>query len=79
MEREYYRAVDRKDTIVVKTRGKMRLDMFAKGADGWRETEFDHAYEREIYFGEGNNCLFRMTEEEAAALLIECAAPALEH
>ena len=78
MEREYYRDVDRKDTIVVKTHGKMRLDVFTKGAADWRETEFDHSYEREAYFGEGNNCLFSMTEEEAIALLKDWDAPALE-
>ena len=63
MEREYYRAVDRKDTIAVKTRGKMHLDVFTKGDFGRRETEFDHSYEREICFGEGNNCLFPMMRQ----------------
>ena len=77
-DKQYYRDVERKDTIVVKVMGKMHLAVFSKGDSDWHETEYDSLYEREIYFGEGSCCLFSMTEEEALALLKEWNAPAME-
>ena len=77
MDRTFYRDVDRKDTIVVKTQNKMRLDVFSKGDAKWHETEFDSNYEREVYFGEGNCCLFDLKEEAALAMLAEWGAPML--
>lgn len=75
MKKDYYRDVDRENTIVVKTQGRMRLDVFTKGDTDWRETQLDSAYEREVYFGEGNCCLFSLKEEEALRLLEEWKAP----
>lgn len=35
----------------------------------WTRTEPDSSYEREYWFGEGDTCLFDITEEEARAML----------
>ena len=77
-DKQYYRDVDRKDTIVVKVPGQWSMLFFSKGDKNGRESKPDDPYEREYYFGEGSCCLFSMTEEEALALLKEWNAPAME-
>lgn len=60
----YFRDVD-KGYIVRKPDEGMHLEYTFKGAGGWFKTEPDSSYEREYWLGEGNTCLFNITEEEA--------------
>ena len=45
-DKQYYRDVDRKDTIVVKVPGQWSMLFFNKGDKNWRETKPDDPYER---------------------------------
>lgn len=65
---KYYRDVDT-GNIVRKSENKFALEYIQKDILKWRETEADSSYEREIYLGEGNTCLFDITCEEAKKIL----------
>lgn len=65
---KYYRDVDT-GNIVRQSENKFALDYIQKGVLKWRETEPDDSYEREIYLGEGNTCLFDITHEEVQKIL----------
>ncbi len=65
---KYYRDVDT-GNIVRQSENKFVLEYIQKGILKWRETEADCSYEREIYLGEGNTCLFDITYEEAQKIL----------
>ena len=60
----YFKDVDT-DRIVRKRENEFALEYIFPNADGWVMTEQDHSYEREYYLGEGNTCLFDVSEEEA--------------
>lgn len=60
----YFKDVN-SDRIVRKRENEFALEFIFQNADGWAMTEKDHSYEREYYFGEGNTCLFDISEEEA--------------
>lgn len=65
---KYYRDVDT-GNIVRQSDNKFALEYIQKGILKWIETEADCSYEREIYLGEGNTCLFDITYEEALKIL----------
>ena len=51
--------------IVRKREDAFALEYISKNAEEWIVTGQDHPYEREYYLGEGNSCLFDISEEEA--------------
>ena len=65
----YFKDIDTPDTIVRKRPEIFELEYTSKDNPSWIKTKPNSPYEREYYFGEGNNCLFRITAEEAEALL----------
>lgn len=65
---KYYRDVDT-GNIVRQYDNKLALEYIQKGVLKWIETKADDSYEREIYLGEGNTCLFDITYEEAQKIL----------
>ena len=65
---KYFRDVD-KGRIVRTVDDSFRLEYLSKGADSWTRTEHDHPYEREYWLGEGNCCLFDISEEEALKII----------
>ena len=65
---KYYRDVDR-GRIVRKPEEGMHLEYIFKGATDWIKTTYNHSYEREYWFGEGNTCLFDISEEDAMSII----------
>lgn len=55
--------------IVRKPDEGMHLEYTYDDLSNWTQTEPDSSYEREYWFGEGNSCLFDITEEEAIAII----------
>lgn len=55
--------------IVRKPDEGMHLEYTYDDFSNWTQTEPDSSYEREYWFGEGNSCLFDITEEEAIAIV----------
>ena len=55
--------------IVRKPDEGMHLECTYDDFSEWTQTEPDSSYEREYWFGEGNMCLFDITEEEAFAII----------
>ena len=70
-EAVYFRDVDYPDVIVRKRREIFELEYIPKWHPIWEKTEPDSPYEREFYFGEGDNCLSPITYEEARVTLAE--------
>lgn len=65
MERTiYFKDVDN-GFIVRKRESEFALEYLFPNAEKWELTEPDSPYEREYYLGEGNTCLFDITEGEA--------------
>ena len=65
----YFKDLEMPDRIVRKRPELFELEYISKDSPVWIKTSPNSSYEREFYFGEGNNCLFRITVEEAEALL----------
>lgn len=61
---KYFRDIDTGNIVRVKE-DSFRLEYIVKGTTSWIETSHDHKYEREHWLGEGNTCLFDISEEEA--------------
>ena len=61
---KYFRDIDTGNIVRVKE-DSFRLEYMVKGTTTWIETSHDHKYEREHWLGEGNTCLFVISEEEA--------------
>lgn len=55
--------------IVRKPDEGMHLEYTYDDFSNWTQTEPDSLYEREYWLGEGNSCLFDITEEEAVAII----------
>ncbi|MBQ9976277.1 MAG: hypothetical protein IJP16_07175 [Clostridia bacterium] len=55
--------------IVRKPDEGMHLEYTYDDFSNWIQTEPDSSYEREYWLGEGNSCLFDITEEEAIAII----------
>lgn len=55
--------------IVRKPDEGMHLEYTYDDFSNWTQTEPDSSYEREYWLGEGNSCLFDITEEEAVAII----------
>lgn len=70
-ETEYFKNVDIPDTIVRKQPDMFELEVISKRNPVWTKTQPNSSYEREYYFGQGNNCLFPITYEEAKKRLSE--------
>ncbi len=67
----YYEDVDRKDRIVRKGANTYKIEWISKESPTWKEVSYDGSYAREIFLGQGNCCLFSITEEEALKRLAE--------
>lgn len=65
---KYFRDVDKGRIVRVPEEG-MHLEYIFKGASDWILTEYDHPYEREYWLGEGNTCLFDISEEDALKII----------
>ena len=61
----YYEDIDSPDTSVRKIPESFELEYISKGDPVWVKTRPNSPYERELYFGEGNNCLYNIPYEEA--------------
>ena len=64
----YYRDEDRGFIVRMPDKG-IHLEYTYDDFENWTETEYDSSYEREVWFGEGNNCLIAITEEEAKSII----------
>lgn len=64
----YFRDVNT-SFIVRKPDEGMHLEYTYDDLSNWTQTEPDSLYEREYWFGEGDSCLFDITEEEAIAII----------
>lgn len=67
----YFKDADASDTIVRKRPEVRELEYISRERPVWTKTKPNSAYEREFYLGEGNNCLFDITYEEAKRRLEE--------
>ena len=61
----YFKDSDYNDRIIRKREEEIALEYIFPNADGWVMTEKDHTYERSYYFGQGRDCLFSISEEDA--------------
>ena len=73
MSVKYYKDVD-KCRIVRTVQDSFRMEYIFEGASEWIKTEHDHPYEREHWLGEGNCCLYDISEEEAAKVILSWTA-----
>ena len=65
---KYYRDVDT-GRIVRKLEDSIHLEYIFKGSTDWIKTKYNDSYEREYWFGEGNTCLFDISEEDAMSII----------
>ena len=65
---KYFKDVDTGWLVRESSKG-YGLEYIYKGASDWIQVESNHSYEREYYLGQGDNCLFDITEEEALKLI----------
>lgn len=61
---EYYEDVDT-GNIVRKCSDGFCLEYRTKSSEHWIQTQPNSSYEREFWFGEGNTCLFPISEQKA--------------
>ena len=67
----YFENADRPDTIVRKRPNVFELEYISRQFPEWKKAAPNSSYEREYYLGEGNCCLFHISEEEAKKRLEE--------
>ena len=67
----YFENADRPDTIVRKRPNVFELEYISRQCSEWKKAAPNSSYEREYYLGEGNCCLFHISEEEAKKRLEE--------
>lgn len=67
----YYEDVDRGDVIVRKRPYVFQAEFISINSPVWKKEHPDGSYMRELYLGQGNNCLFSITQEEAQKRLAE--------
>ncbi len=65
---KYFRDVD-KGNIVRKPEEGMYLEYISKDNPEWTRTKPNSSYEREYWLGEGNTCLFDLSEVEAERII----------
>ena len=66
----YFLDSDHGKTVVRKDDDNIHLYYISEHRPHWKMTEYDHPYERELYFGQGYNCLSPISYEEAMELLV---------
>ena len=66
---KYYKDSLHKDIIVRTIDDSFRMEYLIMGNDEWILTEHDHPYEREYWLGQGLQCLYDITEEEALEII----------
>ena len=66
---KYFRDVD-SGIIVRKPDEGMHLEYTYNDLLKWKQTEPNSKYEREYWLGEGNMCLFDITEKEAISIIL---------
>ncbi len=69
-ETGYYEDVDA-GNIIVRKRPYFCLEYITKDNLIWQKVEPDSNYMREFYLGQGNNCLFPISLDEAKKRLME--------
>ena len=47
------------------------FEYLRKGETKWTKLQPDNSFEREVYLGQGNNCLTKITPEEAETIIKE--------
>lgn len=66
MSVQYFEDVNQKGNVIVKKElGTFYLEYISKINPVWKATAPNSSYEREYYLGQGNTCLFDITEAEA--------------
>lgn len=61
----YFENADREDTVIRKRPEMFELEVISPRHSGWTKTGPNSSYERELYLGQGNCCMFPITYEEA--------------
>lgn len=67
---KYFKDLDSPDIIVRKRPDIFELEYCSVKNPKWKKTQPNSSYEREFYFGEGNCCLFEISQEEAKEKLL---------
>lgn len=60
----YYVDVDRREQDILVRCGGSRLEYLQRSDPGWKQVWKGSSYYREIFLGQGNNCLFPISGEE---------------
>ena len=67
MEERYY--IDDDTGAVVKLNKKHNIEVFRVNAKKWEVLPPDSSYMREIFLGQGNNCLSKIDKETAERII----------